>query len=85
MQSDIHQDHQLKLKAKHDLTDQMFQDMLKMLSELTAAELATLEDPDFITEDEADMIIIGREPDGPTYSLDEVLAENGISRRRRSA
>ena len=81
--------HQLELKAEHDLTDQMFQDMLKMLTELTPAEHATLEDPDFITEDEADMIIIGRrdvEEDGePSIPLDEVLREYGISPRKRSA
>jgi hypothetical protein len=48
-------------------------------------ERATLKNPDFITEDEADLIYIDREPEEPTHSLDEVLAEAGIQRRRRSS
>jgi hypothetical protein len=36
--------HQLELKAKHELTDRMFEQMLEMLAELTPAERATLKD-----------------------------------------
>ena len=66
----------------------MFQEMLEGLEGLSPEERAILKDPDFITEDEAEIIIHGRdleEPAGELFSLDEVLAENGIPRRRRSA
>jgi hypothetical protein len=60
--------------------------MLKMLKGLSAAERKTLADPDFITEDEADLIVHDRRMKEPGfYSLDEVLRENGISPRRRKA
>jgi hypothetical protein len=57
--------------------------MLEMLKGLSLAERKTLADPDFITEDEADIIYCKRAMDEPgrSYSLDEVLAENGIARR----
>ena len=80
--------HQRELKVKHQLTEHMFQQMLEGLEDLSPEERAMLEDPDFITEDEAERITHGRdlaEPAGKLYSLDEVLAENGIPRRRRSA
>jgi len=80
--------HQRELKLKHKLTEAMFQEMLEGLEGLSPEERAILKDPDFITEDEADVIIHGRdleEPAGELFSLDEVLAENGIPRRRRSA
>jgi hypothetical protein len=74
-----------ELKAKYDLSDPQFQQMLDMLEGLTPAERATLKDPNFITEDEADLIWIDREPDGPAWSRDDVLAEAGMPRRRRTA
>jgi hypothetical protein len=78
--------HQEALKAKHKLSNRQFQEMLEMLADLTPAERATLKDPDFITEDEADLIVCDRRSGEPTFPLDEVLAENGIiPRRRRSA
>jgi hypothetical protein len=69
---------------KRGLTDEMYADMLEMLKGLSAAERKTLADPDFITEDEADLIYSDRELKAPgrLYSLDEVLKENGIPRRR---
>ncbi len=75
---------QLALKAKHKLTDQQFREMLEMLALLTPAERACLKDPDFITEDEADVIVAKRrlkEP-GRMVPLEEILAEAGIPRRR---
>ena len=71
---------------KHGLTDEMHADMLEMLKGLSAAERKTLADPDFITEDEADLIYADRaikEP-GRSYSLDEVLRELDIPRRKRA-
>lgn len=59
--------------------------MLEMLAGLTPAERRTLKDSDFITEDEADIIVSDRRSTEPAVSLDEVLAEAGIPRRRRSA
>jgi hypothetical protein len=75
----------LELKAKHNLTDQMFQDILEMLAGLTAAERETLKDPDFITEDEADLIVSDRrmKEGGKPVSLDELFAEEGYTRRSR--
>jgi hypothetical protein len=70
---------------KRGLSDEMYADMLEMLKGLSAAERKTLADPDFITEDEADLIHSDRamkEP-GRSYSLDEVLQELGIPRRKR--
>jgi hypothetical protein len=78
--------HQLELKAKHDLTDEMFEGMLKMLEDLSPEERATLKDQDFITEDEADLVYIDREPDdGPTITVEELFAEEGIPRHRSRA
>ena len=74
---------QLKLKAKYGLTDQMFHDMLVMLADLTPAERKTLKDPDFITEDEADLIVCDRRDGEPTVSLDEVLKEMGTAPRHK--
>ena len=51
--------------------------MLEMLADLTPEERALLEEPDFITEDEADVIVSNRrinEP-GPSISLEELFAE----------
>jgi hypothetical protein len=80
--------HQRKLKTKHHLSNLQFEQMLEMLAALSAAERATLKDPDFITEDEADLIVSDRrmkEP-GESISSDEIFAEFGyIPRHRRSA
>ena len=78
---------QLTLKKKHKLSDQQFTEMLALLAELTPAERATLETPDFITEDEADLIVNDRnakEP-GKRVSAEELFAEFGYTPRRRSA
>jgi len=42
--------------TEHNLTKEQYQAMLEMLAGLTPAERALLEDPDVITEDEADII-----------------------------
>ncbi|MDP9170445.1 MAG: hypothetical protein M3N54_07510 [Acidobacteriota bacterium] len=73
------------MKARANLSGKEYRAMRKMLALLTPAERASLKDPDFITEDEADLIYCDRQPDEPTYSLDEVLAEAGIARRRTRA
>jgi hypothetical protein len=61
--------------------------MLEMLKELTAAERASLKNPDFITEDEADLIVSDRrmKAGGPSIPLEQILKERGILHRRRSA
>jgi hypothetical protein len=74
---------QLALKAKHKLTHKQFGEMLEMLGDLTPAERRRLESPDFITEDEADIIVARRRRHEPTVSLAQVLRENGLVPRRR--
>ncbi len=79
---------QQALKARHKLSNRQFQQMLEMLADLTPEERASLEEPDFITEDEADIIVSNRrinEP-GPSISLEELFAEVGyVPRPRRRA
>ena len=63
-------------------------EMREMIAGLSPAERASLKYPDFITEDEADLIICDRRAreDGPPIPLAQVLKELGIPpRRRRSA
>lgn len=78
--------HQRELKVKHQLTEDMFQKMLEGLEDLSPEERAILKDQDFITEDEAD-IIMGRRAneEGGFVDADEVFRELGIPRRRRTA
>jgi len=62
--------------------------MREMLKELTPAERASLNDPDFIiTEYEADLVICDRrdKEDGPSTPFEQVLKEFAISPRRRRA
>ena len=61
--------------------------MLEGLEDLSPEERAILKDNDFITEDEADLIMGRRakEEPGDSVSLDDVLAKAEIPRRRRSA
>jgi hypothetical protein len=76
---------QEELKAKHKLSNRQFNEMLEMLAGLTPAERATLKDPDFITEDEADLIYSDRtmqEP-GPNIPVEEIFAEFGYTPRRQ--
>jgi hypothetical protein len=76
---------QKEMKTRHGLSDLQFRQMLEMLAGLTPAERATLKDPEFITEDEADLIVIDREPDGPTVSAEKIFAEYGYTPRSRRA
>jgi hypothetical protein len=77
---------QEELKRRHKLSNRQFNEMLEMLARLTPAERATLEDPDFITEDEADLIVCDRRADEPTVSAEEVFAEFGyVPRHKRRA
>lgn len=71
------------LKIKHNLSVSRFHQMLEPLASLTSAERATLKDPDFITEDEADLIICDRRHNEPTFPLDEVLKEMASRRAGR--
>lgn len=79
---------QQTLKARHKLSNRQFQQMLEMLADLTTEERALLGEPDFITEDEADVIVSNRrinEP-GASISLEELFAEEGyVPRPRRRA
>ena len=45
---------------------------------LTDAERDLLQDPEWVTEDEADQIVIGRRQSEPTIPLEEVLTELGL-------
>jgi hypothetical protein len=67
--------HQLELKVRHGLSDREFAEMLEMLENLTVAERRGLENPDFITEDEADMIVINRRRGGRSIPAEDVIAE----------
>jgi hypothetical protein len=68
------------------LSDSQMREMRSMLAALTPAERAMLKDPDFISEDEADLIISDRrmKEAGRSIPLDELRAESGHPRRRRS-
>jgi hypothetical protein len=44
-----------------------------------------VKDPDFITEDEADIIVSDRRSKEPSVALDQVFAEIGYTRRRQRA
>ena len=71
-------------RNKRGLSDEQYNDMLEMLTQLTPAERSMLKYPDFITEDEADIIVSDRRlASESTVSLDEVLKEAGIPRRQR--
>jgi hypothetical protein len=70
---------------KRGLTHGQYADMVKMLKDLSQAERKTLADPNFINEDEADLIWAARAMKEPgSFSLDAVLRENGIPRRNRA-
>ena len=76
---------QLALKAKHKLTNKQFGEMLEMLTLLTPFERRLLGNPDFITEDEADVIVSNRrlkEP-GRRIPAEEIFAEFGYTPRSR--
>jgi len=45
---------------------------------LTDQERASLPDPNWVTEDDADAIVARRRQKEPTVSFEEVLRENGI-------
>jgi hypothetical protein len=73
------------MKIIANLSAQEYREMREMLKNLTPAERASLEDPEFITEDEADLIICDRreKTDGPSIPLEQILKEFGTSPRRR--
>jgi hypothetical protein len=52
----------MKTEANREpkLSERQYRQMLAMLADLTPAEGATLKDPDFIPEDEADLIVSDR-------------------------
>jgi hypothetical protein len=66
------------------LPESQLHQMLEVLASLTSAERARLKDPDFITEDDADLILCDRRNSEPTLPLDEILTEMGTPPRRRS-
>jgi hypothetical protein len=71
------------LRRKHNMTEEGFREMLKVLHDLTPAERATLADPDFVTEDEDDLIVNDRrmkEP-GKLISAEELFASAGYTPR----
>jgi hypothetical protein len=60
-------------------------EMREMVAALSDEERASLKDPDFITEDEADLIICDRRAKkaGKTIPLEEILKEFGRAPRHR--
>jgi hypothetical protein len=48
------------LRSRRNLSDFQRRQMLEMLKDLTPPERASLKNPDFITEDEADLIVSDR-------------------------
>lgn len=72
------------MQTRENLSRSELEDMRAMLADLTPAERATLLDPDFITEDEADIIRSNRamkEP-GPSVPAEEIFAKYGYNSRR---
>lgn len=68
---------------KRGLSDRQYAEMLDMLAELTPAERSSLADPDFITEDEADLIIADRRmKERGGVSLEDLLRRERILPRR---
>jgi hypothetical protein len=71
------------MPTRANLTEIADKEMRKVLASLTAAERRTLKDPDFITEDEEDLIISARALEkGKFYPLEQVIKENGLTPRR---
>ena len=61
--------------------------MRELIASLSPTERRSLNDTDFITEDEADLILSDRamkEP-GESIGLDELFRENGQTRRKPRA
>ena len=71
------------MKTRSNLSGREHQLMLEMLAGLTPAERRQLKDADFITEDEADIIVSNRRSKEPAVALEQVFAEIGYTRRRR--
>ena len=63
------------------------EEMKELIASLSPAERKLLRDPNFISEDEADLIMSDRGFNEPelTISLDELLKENGMTRRGKRA
>jgi hypothetical protein len=72
-------------KQKH-LSPRQIREMRDMLAGLTSAERALLADPEFITEDEADIIWSDRavHESGESIPAKEVFAELGYTPRKRA-
>ena len=73
----------MKTKANSETPSR--EEMGRMIAGLTPAERRTLKDPDFITEDEADLIMSDRavkEP-GKSITAEERFAEIGYTPRSR--
>jgi hypothetical protein len=73
------------MKTRASLSARERKLMLEMLAGLTPAERLQLASPDFITEDEADIIVCNRRSDEPTIPADQVFAEIGYTPRRQRA
>jgi hypothetical protein len=75
------------MKTTAKLSGRQHLQMMQMLNELSPAERASLDDPDFITEDEADVIVSNRRANEPgrRISADELFAKLGYAPRRRKA
>ena len=81
------QELRLITKENVDLDTPGPEEMKELVASLSLVERKLLRDPNFISEDEADLIMSDRsfnEP-GPTISLDELLKENAMTRRRKRA
>jgi len=73
------------MKTGSDLSGREHGLMLEMLAGLTPPERRLVKDPDFIPEDEADIIVSYWRSKEPSVALDQVFAEIGYIRRRQRA
>jgi hypothetical protein len=73
------------MRIEADLSAPSAEEMKQLIARLTPAERASLKDPDFITGDEADLIVSERRSGEDTIPAEKVLAEFGYSLRRLKA
>jgi len=73
------------MRSKANLSVPSPEDMKEIIAGLSPKEFRLLNDPNFITEDEADVIMALRDDSDPRedISLDQLFRENGQTRRKR--
>ena len=71
------------IENRRGLSESQFREMQELLCGLTAEERRIPADPDFITEDEADIIFVMRQKNDRAYPLEQVLREDGLTLPRK--